>query len=166
VQLKRAALDELLKQAPPEFSVPASVYSLEIDVPMPYGNFSRFRIEESPIMEPGLAKKYPEIKTYIGHTADGLVFTDGTTTSPAASTTRPAFRDLVQQDRVQSLLDKLRGTEYEAAAHELLAHGPTAIPPLVEALAEQPRPREVADGPAPSGKRQKAIAWPRGKTAY
>jgi Metallo-peptidase family M12B Reprolysin-like len=70
VQLKRAALEELLKQAPPEFSVPASVYSLEIDVPMPYGNFSRFRIEESPIMEPGLAKKYPEIKTYIGQGID------------------------------------------------------------------------------------------------
>ncbi len=66
VQLNRPALEALLKVAPPQFSVPASVYSLEIDVPRPYGPFSRFRIEESPIMEPGLAARYPEIRTYVG----------------------------------------------------------------------------------------------------
>src|SRR6516162_9868321 len=70
LQLDRPAMEKLLEQAPPEFSVPASVYSLEIDIPMPYGKFSRFRVEESPIMEPGLAKKYPEIKTYVGQGID------------------------------------------------------------------------------------------------
>ena len=70
VQLNRGALEELLKQAPPEFSVPTSVYSLELDVPMPSGKFSRFRIEESPVMEPLLAARYPEIKTYVGQGID------------------------------------------------------------------------------------------------
>ncbi len=70
VQLNRPALQELLKQAPPDFSVPDSVYSLEIDVPLPYGKFARFRVQDSPVMDPGLAKKYPEIKTYVGQGID------------------------------------------------------------------------------------------------
>lgn len=70
VQLNRTAMQDLLKQAPPEFSVPDSVHMLEVDVPLPYGKFARFKVQESPVMEPGLAKKYPEIKTYVGQGID------------------------------------------------------------------------------------------------
>ena len=70
VQLNRTAMQDLLKQAPPEFSVPDSVHMLEIDVPLPYGKFARFKVKESPVMEAGLAKKYPEIKTYVGQGID------------------------------------------------------------------------------------------------
>jgi lipopolysaccharide export system ATP-binding protein len=86
-----------------------------------------------------LVRNQEAIKTYIGHTADGLVFSDGTSTTAAASSTavitKPAFRELVEQDRVQSLLDRLRTPDFQAAALELLQHGPSAIPALVEALA-------------------------------
>src|SRR5262249_25660565 len=64
-------------------------------------------------------------------------FSDGTvpfTTNPQITTQRPAFRSLVQQERVQTLLDRLRTTEFTTAAAELLAVGAAAIPALVDAL--------------------------------
>ncbi len=83
-----------------------------------------------------LVRNQEAIKTYIGHTADGLVFSDGSTSATATTAApRPAFRDLVEQDRVQSLLDRLRTSDFQAAALELLQHGPSAVPALVEALA-------------------------------
>ena len=63
-------------------------------------------------------------------------FSDGTATgSTQITAAKPAFRDLVAQDRMQSLLDRLRSPDYQGAARDLLAHGPAAIPPLLEALA-------------------------------
>jgi hypothetical protein len=37
---------------------------VEIQLPMPDGKFGRFRAEESPVMEPLLAARYPQINTY------------------------------------------------------------------------------------------------------
>jgi hypothetical protein len=44
--------------------------ALTISLPTPDGNFQRFVLEESPIMEDGLAAKHPEIKTYRGKGLD------------------------------------------------------------------------------------------------
>lgn len=38
-----------------------------IELPMPDGNFQKFMVAESPVMEQGLAVRYPEIKTYAGY---------------------------------------------------------------------------------------------------
>jgi lipopolysaccharide export system ATP-binding protein len=84
-----------------------------------------------------LVRNEEAIRTYIGHTAEGLTFSDGTvpfTTNPQAAAQRPAFRTLVQQERIQGLLDRLRTADCAAAAAELLQFGPTAIPALVDAL--------------------------------
>jgi len=54
------ALRRLLDLIPPEHQG----QSLEIDLPMPDGSLARYQIFESTIMEPGLAAKFPHIKSY------------------------------------------------------------------------------------------------------
>ncbi len=43
---------------------------LELAIPIPSGGYSRFRVVESPIMEEGLSRRYPEIRTYRGQGTD------------------------------------------------------------------------------------------------
>jgi hypothetical protein len=70
LQLNKAALSQVLSQAPLEFTAAAKTTQAVLNVPMPDGTFGRFRIEESPIMEPGLAARFPDIKTYRGQGLD------------------------------------------------------------------------------------------------
>ena len=64
VRLNRAALEQALQGAPMEFTREATENPAIIYLPMPDGTMARFRFEESPVMEPGLAAKYPDLKTY------------------------------------------------------------------------------------------------------
>jgi lipopolysaccharide export system ATP-binding protein len=76
------------------------------------------------------------IEKYIGHTIDGLNL-GVQVSAPAAGPVvagRTNFQALVEQDRVHNLLERLRTNDYQAAAGELLRHGPGAVPALVEAL--------------------------------
>ena len=43
---------------------------LVISLPGPNGRFQRFAVQESPIMEPGLAARHPDIRTYSGRGID------------------------------------------------------------------------------------------------
>ena len=70
VRLDGGALSEVLSAAPLEFTAAARQSQAVLSVPMPDGSFSRFRVEESPIMEPALAAKHPELKTYRGQGLD------------------------------------------------------------------------------------------------
>jgi Metallo-peptidase family M12B Reprolysin-like len=70
VQLNPQALIRLLAQAPMELTDEARRASVVMTLPMPDGSFARFRIEESPIMEPELAARFPNIKTYQGQGVD------------------------------------------------------------------------------------------------
>src|SRR5204863_7845631 len=63
VRLDRAALMQALAGAPMEFTRSATQNPI-IYLPMPDGTMSRFRFEESPIVELGLAATYPGLKTY------------------------------------------------------------------------------------------------------
>jgi lipopolysaccharide export system ATP-binding protein len=96
-----------------------------------------------------LVRNEEAIRTYIGHTADGLTFGDSAAPFMSGLATqhhpgppsvppppqRPAtFRSLVQQERVQGLLDRLRTSEFIVAANEILQFGPSAIGPLIDAL--------------------------------
>ncbi|MBK8563426.1 MAG: proprotein convertase P-domain-containing protein [Saprospiraceae bacterium] len=60
------AMRNHLRHAPMEFTTAAQNEPLELALPMPDGTMSTFNVWESPIMEPGLAAKFPMIKTYAG----------------------------------------------------------------------------------------------------
>ena len=57
------ALRALLSQAPLERGL-ALNRGRELELPLPYGRMQRFLVEESPVMAPILAERYPEIRTY------------------------------------------------------------------------------------------------------
>ena len=64
VRLNKAALDELLRDAPREGgSKPSTVI---VALPMLDGMFARFRVVESPMLAPELAVAFPAICTYSG----------------------------------------------------------------------------------------------------
>lgn len=70
VALAPAALAAILDRAPDE--VPGGLPRSEavLSLPIPSGGFGRFRIEKSPVLEPDLAAKFPEIRTYRGQGVD------------------------------------------------------------------------------------------------
>ena len=61
---------EVLRHSPMEFSKAAGQTQVVMTLPMPDGTFVRFRIEESPVMAPLLAARFPAIKTYRGRGLD------------------------------------------------------------------------------------------------
>ncbi len=72
VTLSRDALKAILDRAPREQDVKpvGEVPEVVLSLPVPDGRLARFRVEESPIMEPELAAQFPEIRTYRGHGID------------------------------------------------------------------------------------------------
>lgn len=68
--LDKAGIMAFAATAPLERSAGAAVAPLVISLPHPEGGFQRFALVESPIMEEGLAAKFPEIKTYAGKGLD------------------------------------------------------------------------------------------------
>ncbi len=83
------ALETLLDRAPAERSTAAAVSPLVIALPYPDGTDRRFRVEESPIMEPALAARFPEIRTF---TAQGI---DDPTATGRLSLTSLGFHAMV-----------------------------------------------------------------------
>jgi hypothetical protein len=69
-RLDQKAMQGVLSNAPLEFSEAARNRTAEIIVPDSDGNYVRFRIEESPILSPELAKQFPTWKTYQGYGID------------------------------------------------------------------------------------------------
>ena len=59
------ALESWLDRAPAERSTAAAVTPLVLALPYPDGTDRLFRVEESPILEPALAGKFPEIRTFV-----------------------------------------------------------------------------------------------------
>ena len=64
VYLDLNGLTKYLKKAPLQFNKKDN--SLPLYIPMPDGDYMLFDVVRSPVMEPGLAKKYPNISCYKG----------------------------------------------------------------------------------------------------
>ena len=67
--LDMAGLQAALQATPMEFTPEASA-PITVDMPMPDGGIKTFEVLESPVMAPGLAARYPSIKTYKGWNPD------------------------------------------------------------------------------------------------
>jgi hypothetical protein len=65
-----AALKDFLSSLPAEQKALNRKQAPVMQLPMPDGSSARFRVWESSIMEPGLAAKYPEIRTFAGQGID------------------------------------------------------------------------------------------------
>lgn len=65
-QLNEAAMRGTLLSVPAEKTTPVIKSGAVITLPDAAGNMQSFKIVESPVMQPGLAAKYPSIKTYTG----------------------------------------------------------------------------------------------------
>lgn len=81
--LNESAQRQLLRQAPMEFTNAARDAQVVMALPMPDGTFARFRVEESPVMAPKLAARFPEIKTYRGQGIDDPTATTRFDVAPA-----------------------------------------------------------------------------------
>lgn len=66
VHLNRGSLMSALAKAPPEQSRRPRDSKATLELPMPGGGYETFRIVDSPIMEEGLAAKFPMIRTFLG----------------------------------------------------------------------------------------------------
>ncbi len=65
-RLDRNLLKGILSEMPREFSDEARRKEVIIEMPMPYGGTSRFRIEESDLLGPQTLKDFPTWKTFPG----------------------------------------------------------------------------------------------------
>ncbi|MCW3105529.1 MAG: hypothetical protein JWQ09_35 [Segetibacter sp.] len=70
LRLDTAGLLSALQTAPKEFTEAAKNNPLILMLPMPDHSFKRFKVVETSIMEPGLAAKFSNIKTYGGQGID------------------------------------------------------------------------------------------------
>ncbi len=68
VYLDLKGLTKYLKKAPLQFNKKNK--SLPLYIPMPDGDFMLFDVVKSPVMEPGLAIKFPNISSYKGYSRD------------------------------------------------------------------------------------------------
>ncbi len=69
-QLNEAAFRDQLKSAPSEKTISAGKSTFIISVPVSSGDIERFRIVEASVMEPALAAKHPDLKSYAGQGVD------------------------------------------------------------------------------------------------
>ena len=64
VEVSMDVVYSALRHAPAEGSSAARSNPLYVDLPTPDGGLMRFRVEDSPVMRPGLAARYPAIRSF------------------------------------------------------------------------------------------------------
>lgn len=71
-RLNEAAWRAVLRRVPHEQAATLSQSQSLISLPLPDGTFARFRLEASPVLEPALAARFPDIQSYRGQGVDDL----------------------------------------------------------------------------------------------
>lgn len=120
-RLSAAALTKVLSQAPREFSGEAAQRRVTLALPQPDGTTARYWLENSPVMEPELAARFPEIQTYIGQGID-----DPTATLRLASTPNGLQVTLLSSAGT-FFVEPLSPTDKETYLAYALADAPTDI---------------------------------------
>jgi hypothetical protein len=93
------ALARTLSRAPMELPGSAKRAGLVFSIPMPDGALQRFEVLESPVMAPELARKYPDLRTYVGQGID-----DPTATARLDRTSN-GFHAMVLSARGETFVD-------------------------------------------------------------
>ena len=76
LQLDFEGLKAALKNAPLEFTTEGRNNALQIELPLPDGSMETFAVVASPVLSPGIASRYPSIKTFKGRSiSDALTST-------------------------------------------------------------------------------------------
>ncbi len=70
VALDQQVFNDTFAQAPMEFTAAAAQVALVVTLPLPDGSTGRFQIQETQLMAPELAAKFPEIRTWTGQGID------------------------------------------------------------------------------------------------
>ena len=102
LEVDLGALGDLLALAPAEGGAAALAAPLILTLPYPDGSDQHFRVEESPIMEPALARRFPEIRTF---TVQGV---DDPTASGRVSLTSLGFHAMVMSSAGTLYIDPYR----------------------------------------------------------
>ena len=110
VSLQFEGLSKILSQSPLEFK---GKKGMMIPLPMPDGSFEEFEIWESPIMEKGLAARYPSIKTYKGKSIHNSLIISRLGCSPLG------FHAMIQSPKGAILIDPLatEQTQYYTSSY-------------------------------------------------
>jgi hypothetical protein len=69
-RLNQNSLKNLMTEMPAEFSAAAQDKTVVLEIPLPNGKLSRFRVEESQVLAPHLAAEFPDWKTFNGYGID------------------------------------------------------------------------------------------------
>lgn len=80
------ALEAAIQHVPNRFSESAAESNIELTIPLPNGEVSRFRILEAPVMHPDLAAQFPQIRTFTGTGIDAPGATARLDWTPRVST--------------------------------------------------------------------------------
>lgn len=128
VKVDEAALLSLLSQAPLETNATRAGNSAAIiSLPLPDGTTGRFSFVNSPVMEPRLAAKFPEIQTYAGQ---GI---DEKTATVRFDHTRFGFHAMILSANGTIFIDPYqRGDTTTYISYEKVNYVPTANDRMVE----------------------------------
>ncbi len=131
--LDRSSLGALMATAPMERSAAARQNPLVVSLPDPDGGFQRFAIVDSPIMEPGLAAKHPQIKTYAGR---GI---DDPSATLRADVSQLGFRASVRSSKGSWYIDPYFRLDDSLYASYYRRDVPNNRGPFIEGLLSEPQ---------------------------